>query len=124
MSQWTHVDGTLTGVKGDLTGEPTPEGSEGGRDLSQYMPGNWMWHADLRDSGEEDAPAIRDWFADLCSRVEPQEATLQVDVESGGRYDFIWDAERRVLVLEIPPLYREAWGDNAATVSGWRLEGH
>jgi hypothetical protein len=69
------------------------------------MPGNWMWHADLRDRGEEDAPEIRDWFAALCVRIGPKSATLQIDVESGGRYDFTWDAERSVLVLAVPPLY-------------------
>lgn len=111
MSQWTHVDGHLDGVKGDLSRESTPEGSEGGRELAELggkFPGYWMWHADLRDRSEEDAPEIRDWFADLCVRVEPTTATLRIDVESGGRYDFTWDTARRVLILEIPPLYREA----------------
>jgi hypothetical protein len=111
MSQWIHVDGHLNGVAKDLSDEKTPEGSEGGHPLSKYMAHNWMWHADLRDRGEEDASSIRDWFVSLCQRTQPHDAELTIDVEFGGRYDFTWDAGHQDLILEIPPLYRDALDD-------------
>jgi hypothetical protein len=109
MSQWTKVEGDLHEVKADLSHEPTPCGSEGGSALAKYMPRHWMWNASLRDRGEEDAPSIRDWFADLCRRTSPTKATLEID-NGDSRYQFEWDAEANLLRLEIPPLYREAIG--------------
>lgn len=107
MSQWMQVDGTLNGVVTDLSKEKTPQGSEGGELLERYYKkGYWMWHANLRDRGEEDVPAVRDWFADLCKRAQPIEANLVLD--AGNRYYFEWDSAAQVLRLEIPPLYREA----------------
>lgn len=108
MSQWTEVDGDLKGVKGTLSDGGMPTGSESGPTLRSYARGHWMWYGNLRDMGEEDAPELRDWFAALCRRAQPTEASLTVDVGSGGRYDFTWDTEQQELVLEIPPLYREA----------------
>lgn len=107
MSTWTHVDGDVQGIAGDLSGEPTPTGSETGSPFRRYGEGNWAWTANLRDTGEEDAPGIRDWFAGVCERTSPRLATLQIDTGDGGRYDFVWVPERRVLELEVPPLYRE-----------------
>lgn len=108
MSRWTHVEGHMKDVKGDLSNEPTPEGSEGGSGLSELrgFPGYWVWDADLRDRDEEDAPEIRDWFTDLCSRADPTEAELRIDTGS-ARYDFTWDAETRALALSVPALYGE-----------------
>ena len=113
MSQWTHVDASLGGVGADLSDEPTPQGSEGGQPLRSLGHGSWYWHADLRDRGEEDAPEIRDWFAALCKRVQARKASLEIDVEYGGRYEFDWDGER--LVLDVPPLYREALSPSSGT---------
>ena len=108
VSQWTEADGTLAGVTADLSKEETPQGSEGGSPLSKYYgPGDWMWHANLRDRGEEDAPEIRDWFADLCERVSPTKADLEID-NGYSRYHFDWDVDAQVLRLDIPPLYAAA----------------
>jgi hypothetical protein len=107
MSRWTEVDGTLAGVTADLSHEETPQGSEGGSPLSRYyQKGHWMWHANLRDRGEEDAPEIRDWFADLCKRTSPTKAALEID-NGYSRYSFEWNVNDRVLRLDVPPLYRE-----------------
>ena len=118
MSQWTHVDGHVNGVNEDLSDEKTPEGSEGGESLNQYMPHNWMWYADLRDRGEEEVPMTRDWFESLCKRTQPSDAKLRVDVESGGRYDFEWNGKN--LALHIPPLFRDEleseWTEREANV--------
>ena len=108
MSQWTQLDATLAGVTADLSQEETPQGSEGGSKFSRYYgKGHWMLHANLRDVGEEDAPEIRDWFADLCKRAFPSKANLEID-NGNSRYQFEWDPEAQVLRLEIPPLYRAA----------------
>lgn len=106
MSQWTEVDGTLAGVTTDLSQETTPQGSEGGSPLRRYYEdGHWMWHANLRDRGEEDAPKIRDWFTDLCRRTSPTAAALEID-NGYSRYQFEWDVNALVLRLDIPPLYQ------------------
>ena len=111
MSQWTECDATLAGVTADLSSEETPQGSEGGSPLSRYyQKGHWMWHANLRDRGEEDAAEIRDWFADLCKRVSPTKADLELD-NGYSRYQFEWDVDARLLRLEIPPLYQAEVGD-------------
>ena len=115
MSQWTECDATLAGVISDLSREETPQGSEGGSSFSRYYgKGHWMWHANLRDRGERDAPEIRDWFADLCKRVTPTKADLVLD-NGYARYEFEWDPVARVLRLDIPPLYR----DEAHNVLQW-----
>ena len=106
MSQWTQVDATLAGVTADLSHEETPQGSEGGSRFSRYyQKGHWMLHANLRDCGEEDAPEIRDWFADLCKRTSPSNAALEID-NGYSRYLFEWDVDAQVLRLDIPPLYQ------------------
>ena len=105
MSQWTQVEANLRGVTSNLAREETPQGSEGGSPLKRYYKkGYWMWNANLRDRGEEDAPVIRDWFADLCTRTSPTEAHLEID-NGYSRYQFDWDVEAQVLRLDIPPLY-------------------
>lgn len=119
MSQWTKVDGSIHGVSADLVREETPQGSEGGSDLSRVGRDHWYWYASLRDRGEEDTPEIRDWFAGLCKRYSPTEATLEID-NGYSRYQFEWNSAKQVLQLDVPPLYK----DEAHNVLKWIANRH
>jgi len=111
MSIWTHLSGHLSGVAVDLSDTTVPAGSEGPEysgihPAGREFPGTWFISGNLRDRDEDDAPGIRDWFAALCERAQPTEAELEIDVDAGGRYTFRWTDG--ALVLDVPPLYREA----------------
>jgi hypothetical protein len=101
MNSWLHCDGELHGVAQSLLREPTPDGAA---TWCRLTDGSWWWYAHLRDRGEEDVPAIRDWFGQLCGKYQPSSADLLIDVDGLYRYSFSRSPECQDLEMDVPPL--------------------